>query len=724
MGEVSIADVEGAAALQQELRSQRDRHRAFLKKVAPGPRGQGGWGVRRRCRKKSWQYLCCLHNQLVQVVPAGLKHFCLAESLEDRGDPLHWPRLSCGPDQGSDGTCAFQFAQRVLHLNCDLTWDVSHGVHNDILNGIKHAGLYSHLLLSLLRLNCPLGPWSEDTRWKECQASLNELLSTESHSRCELFQAFLQEKLDRLSADERAQMKDPSKEVWQNLPSANPFVKKGTKVSLGRFVNCIRAMRAELPHFVDRKFIYLHTCLELDMMSGAKFRKLALQGHTIDKSTSSKKETHEESALRKSCQNQMVLTCMWMLDADAEQIDRLIVFIMEPWEQWHGFQNKTLRTAAAALDWSQAQLQGDFVNTLTAVWRRVHSERLVGECMLIAPFRGFCMEGKENEIVREDELAAKAISLASGVTFWRLKRSAWLLLGWNSRSVLFLSSDETCVRKELASLRQDLQAFEVAKRNVDDVSGLSRFVQRSQFALPSVQQIALLFGYEGAIVDEEKAAFLRKAHTRMYGSQVVEDGFNVMKNCKPYQNRRGTLQSSFRGLIERKPLSRKHKYEEVAPTCAPVGRSLRIPSEAYKVTHSDMPREFLPIMSFSQKTSWPSLRPEDVSLPFAETRVLVIAEGRGELHKLQHAWLGQLLHSSHNMIVRKKQPDGVPETGWFFPLGCWYDSVVIMVPVRFIEADAVLLQVVVEVDHSARDERCFFDVCYDVDQWEARRIAF
>ena len=213
MGEVSIADVEGAAALQQELRSQRDRHRAFLKKVAPGPRGQGGWGVRRRRRKKSWQYLCCLHNQLVQVVPAGLKHFCLAESLEDRGDPLHWPRLSCGPDQGSDGTCAFQFAQRVLHLNCDLTWDVSHGVHNDILNGIEHAGLYSHLLLSLLRLNCPLGPWSEDTRWKECQASLNELLSTESHSRCELFQALLQGKLDRLSADERAQMKDPSKEV-------------------------------------------------------------------------------------------------------------------------------------------------------------------------------------------------------------------------------------------------------------------------------------------------------------------------------------------------------------------------------------------------------------------------------------------------------------------------------------------------------------------------------
>ena len=65
------------------------------------------------------------------------------------------------------GVCAIAFAIYELGLNIDPNFDISHGLHNDAMNAINNAGLKSHLLMTLLRLNVPLGPWQEDQRWKQ-----------------------------------------------------------------------------------------------------------------------------------------------------------------------------------------------------------------------------------------------------------------------------------------------------------------------------------------------------------------------------------------------------------------------------------------------------------------------------------------------------------------------------------------------------------------------------
>lgn len=167
-----------------------------------------------------------------------------------------------------------------------------------------------------------------------------------------------------------------------------------------------------------------------------------------------------------------------------------------------------------------------------------------------------------------------------------------------------------------------------------EVPGLSELVQRSPFRLPSVVQLRLILEKDAFRPNDRTRAWLRKVHSRLLGSQLIEDSFNVMKNSKPYQNRRAAIQQCFRTVIEEKPISTKHDFKDIAPSCAPVGRSLSIPDTAYRCRLSDMPKDFLGITSFSPKADWPSPRPEDVSLPYAEMRLMEIACDRGDFLKV------------------------------------------------------------------------------------------
>ena len=91
---------------------------------------------------------------------------------------------------------ALSFAVWFNKLNIDISFDPSHGVHNDMLNAVKFAGLKSHLHMTLLRLNVPHGPWDEDLRYKQVCGSISEMLSTGSPKNHPLFMNRLDDMLE------------------------------------------------------------------------------------------------------------------------------------------------------------------------------------------------------------------------------------------------------------------------------------------------------------------------------------------------------------------------------------------------------------------------------------------------------------------------------------------------------------------------------------------------
>lgn len=110
-------------------------------------------------------------------------------------------------------------------------------------------------------------------------------------------------------------------------------------------------------------------------------------------------------------------------------------------------------------------------------------------------------------------------------------------------------------------------------------------------------------------------SFFSRVHSRMVGSQIIEDGFNEQKNVRPWKNRRTTVESAYHTLITRKALSAKHKFEDIPLPQAAVARGMKLDQAMYKTGYKEMPKMFRVVTSVKQKAEWPSPKAEDRSPP-------------------------------------------------------------------------------------------------------------
>jgi hypothetical protein len=94
-----------------------------------------------------------------------LFQFAMPNEPLDRLPTIQWNRLTSARDMGSDNVCTISFLLHKAGINADHKWDTSHECHNDLFNCIKAAGLYDHIVLSLVCLNSPTSPWHDDMRW-------------------------------------------------------------------------------------------------------------------------------------------------------------------------------------------------------------------------------------------------------------------------------------------------------------------------------------------------------------------------------------------------------------------------------------------------------------------------------------------------------------------------------------------------------------------------------
>ena len=129
------------------------------------------WRPRKMHRVSAFRSAAHVHKAISQFIDGGLFHFKQPLEASERGPAMSWPRLALFPDLASDNLSWLSFAMYKLNLCLEEGFDFAHGVHDDILQGIYGAGEKQHLLLDLVRVNVPVGPWSEDVRWKQVSVS-------------------------------------------------------------------------------------------------------------------------------------------------------------------------------------------------------------------------------------------------------------------------------------------------------------------------------------------------------------------------------------------------------------------------------------------------------------------------------------------------------------------------------------------------------------------------
>jgi hypothetical protein len=126
-------------------------------------------------RKKSWELLVALDNQLKQTFGRGIDKWVLTDTYKKTKSPFVWPHLVWAADEGSDNLAALHYMQRHTGCNIEYFNDPSHGVSRDFEYSLKVSGLYLHQMLCCTAWNVGHGPWAENARFMNVKRCMEDL---------------------------------------------------------------------------------------------------------------------------------------------------------------------------------------------------------------------------------------------------------------------------------------------------------------------------------------------------------------------------------------------------------------------------------------------------------------------------------------------------------------------------------------------------------------------
>ena len=156
----------------------------------------------------------------------------------------------------------------------------------------------------------------------------------------------------------------------------------------------------------------------------------------------------EEKALRASCQNNMVIATMMMLDPENMLRLRAVVKATESQQQWHVDQSKTLRNVTANAAWLMNQAKGDFLQSLATAFQTMSRP---GDLQWVGLQVHMSEDTDRVAIECEDNAAELVPTLTLCMIAVRMRRCCWLFRGWPSRTCLLLDSEDSVVMATLLS---------------------------------------------------------------------------------------------------------------------------------------------------------------------------------------------------------------------------------------------------------------------------------
>lgn len=254
------------------------------------------------------------------------------------------------------------------------------------------------------------------------------------------------------------------------------------------------------------------------------------------------KELSEElRAVKASCKNFLVLSTLFLQEADNQVRQRIIVAASMPYERWHTRQNTTLRATTDTLPWVTAELTGAWWE----VMRECHSKLQSGEVLLgiftdpASLSDSATIDMNDPRLVREQEFARLLSRLVLRLSFARQCRCAWLVRGWPARTALWLHgpSSEACIQQ----FRDDGRRFQLLQRCCDEGAPHRDIWKRSLFQLVPVQQLSLMLAKEGGL-SLRLERFLRDFHRKGFlrsalggrSARVSHSGDQLeVANCSP-----------------------------------------------------------------------------------------------------------------------------------------------------------------------------------------------
>lgn len=354
----------------------------------------------------------------------------------------------------------------------------------------------------------------------------------------------------------------------------------------------------------------------------------------------------EVAKYRKYTKNQVDIATLMYNNPGNKYRQRLLMVCCDPIVDWHNKQNRTWRSASESIAWEIDEMAGSIWEPLKATIAVMSDASKLHFAGLQMDFSAGAMVGLSADDPRAEWNGEQAHLMGSFIIrllSQRVRRLLPLLRGWPRRCVLGL--DGRYADGMLKQLQQDWENYQVVKARGDKFS--KTMVHRSLFESAHVAGYMSAFEESGFRLTPLVLEMLKKRHSRVTGTQLAEDGFNVQrraeaKGSSPIMSA-GRLWST---LIDREVLGKRHRFAEV---------DLRLQPEVANIEDDVKIKQ---IVGHKRSTTLHSPGPATLhatiaDLELADLELADFAAKNRCWEEIQHCWPSCSCRPT-NMLIKKK----------------------------------------------------------------------
>lgn len=369
--------------------------------------------------------------------------------------------------------------------------------------------------------------------------------------------------------------------MWEHLESRQQSSRHGYRCNLNRFQGAVTCPMEAIPLWHTLLFERLYLALEQDWMTGKSFNEQIVlrsgpaEQVTEDGGTIGKRVTIEDRSLKSCATNAVVISCLLLGSPDNKRILASIVQASQHVKEWHGHQNRTLRSTEASQRWLCEAASGQYM---------VHVESVIGDFESFGALQAVGAklhtpkaEREYNaEMLVEDEHCEIWTNFSLALVAARCARGLWLTVGWPGRMVAVLDANN---REEvLRDMRLDLEIWD----ELQGISGKTALEQALQgrhlFNLTCNRQYLVGLQETGWQATERFLDVVERRSRSIIATQAVEDIHGTQKNTRQIHGSKRSRrpETSFAVVLRHRVLEDRHDFTPVSADAPVHSKMLRL----------------------------------------------------------------------------------------------------------------------------------------------------
>ncbi|CAK0888485.1 unnamed protein product [Prorocentrum cordatum] len=643
----------------------------------------------------------------------------------DQGRPLIRLRPRRGYRLEQPGRAGY-YMRYGENMNCEMFYDISHGVWRDQESALKEVELQAWTHLAVIMLNLLHSPWGSEARYCAISESSKEY-AAHATCQCPLFRRYRDDLVADLDMSEELASKDLKeheefKLITKKIQEQPGYHNKGDNTKICRFANVTDVLADYDNRWTWATVRLLHYSLSegfIDNVDWAALFKVSPSGGGTDGSEGGKLGVAKSNELvkkyRAALKSNVKLALAMKLNPTTRATGRILFTLVGPIRKWYGQQNKEMRSAPAMLKFMKAEV-GDqkMREPLIQTVRLFEDSDVLDKIGLQTQFGEHheCFDEHHPWIADQDYLADLAVRYSLGLVAARFKRMEYLTHGWTGRQAEFLSTDPAVREKAEKDFFEEHAAYADAEKQT---SGFwKKIVKRSQWKLVPTQQLLQMLTKNGGKSSPEMRKHIEQRLSGAGQSLISENCFG---KCRRMENPAGNIQqqpteSFFANLINESVVGHLYNYHEPPwrDRVAPIGAEAILPKSLFKCALKDSPAW---VGRITTKPDWFSTTATYSNVVFSDSFLVQVAKKSKAWGKVASGCFLAQLAGGRRLALR-----AVGSDQWYLSLGHQHGVVVVAWPCIAAFNGTVLASLKIDLEKAP----CFLAV-YD-EKWMATTVKW